>query len=120
MPEHVRTIERKSRGVVACMLCGRLVERGEVYRVTTYKYEGRLYDWPVCPHCAAFGEIVDLMDLTGADYDGYTGDDVRTSITDGRLGDVARPVAIAANRYLRQWRNERTGELYPVPRKETA
>lgn len=116
MPTELKSRRPHSRGSVRCNACGRVIRRGEEYRRDTLVYDGHVYDWPECAHCEAFDKLVDFWELCGTPDEGYIGENVRDAIAGSQLVTEDRATAVAANRYLRQWANRRTGELYDVPK----
>ena len=47
-----------SRGKVHCNGCGAVINKGVVYKRTTFVFDGAIYDWSSCPPCDEMTEDV--------------------------------------------------------------
>ena len=97
----------KARKQHVCENCGRVIDRGEVYkRLRALDEDGDPYTWKECAHCSAFVTL--YIDDFADRYEGFCQDDIREW----------EPYTDEAAEHKRQWMNKwhnDDGDLYPIP-----
>lgn len=63
---------RRARKVHACDLCGSRIKVGDLHRVATNIYDGRVYDWRECLPCCRDGVCNHAHAWTGFDSEGVS------------------------------------------------
>ncbi len=56
-----------------CNFCHEKIKKGEVYKKSTHKFDGEVYDWKTHLHCANLAEILKMYDSArDSGYEGVT------------------------------------------------
>ena len=67
--ETIAYATRRARKVHRCGMCTKRIEIGELHRVSTNVYDGRVYDWRECLTCDRDGICMLVHDWTGGYHD---------------------------------------------------
>lgn len=106
----------KARKSHQCDACLRRIDAGETYTKQASIYDGEFCVWKECQHCTAFIAHQDLRYIEN-DEGGYSEDSIVNGIQEFIAVDPKTTVYDLRQcvYYRRYWRNQVTGELYPVP-----
>lgn len=90
-----------------CVICYRIIDKGEVYLKGSAFGEGTAWTWYECLHCEATRKLYDIHD------DGEYNEDMFASWAEEAGGHDLRQLRHAAG-YRMKWRT-RQGTLLPIP-----